>query len=104
ALSVAASDTRRDTFISVVIRTLNEITSCERKDLAGYINEQFGFEPYQPELDEVVNFLLNKERIVGENKMLSLSAVEKKTIDAQDVEARDKEKSRYQNFKNFLKD
>lgn len=38
ALSVAASDTRRDTFISVVIRTLNEINSCECKELAGYIN------------------------------------------------------------------
>ncbi|GGF38492.1 hypothetical protein KZP23_04640 [Echinicola marina] len=104
ALSVAASDTRRDTFISVVIRTLNEISSCERKDLAGYINEQFSFEPYQPELDEVVNFLLKEERIVEEKKILSLSAEEKETIDTQDVEARDQEKSRYQNFKNFIKD
>lgn len=104
ALSVAASDTRRDTFISVVIRTLNEITFCERKELLGYINEQFGFEPYQPELDEVVGFLLKERRIVEEKKMLSLSAEEKKTIDAQDIEARDKEKSRYQNFKNFIKD
>ena len=104
ALSAAASDTRRDTFISVVIRTLNEITSCERKELAEYINEQFGFEPYQPELNEVVHFLLNERRIVEKKNILSLSTEEKEIIDAQDVEARDKEKSRYQNFKNFIKD
>lgn len=104
ALSVAASDTRRDTFTSVVIRTLNEITSCERKELSGYINEQFGFEPYQPELDEVIQFLLKERRIVEGKNTLSLSTEEKETIDAQDVEARDKEKSRYQNFKNFIKD
>lgn len=104
ALSVAASDTRRDTFISVVIRTLNEITSCERKELAEYINEQFGFEPYQPELDEVISYLLEEGRIIEKKRMLSLSTEEKETIDAQDVEARDKEKSRYQNFKNFIKD
>ncbi|WKN29761.1 hypothetical protein PZB74_12370 [Porifericola rhodea] len=103
ALSVAASDTRRDTFISVVIRTLNEIASCERKELAEYINEQFGFEPYQPELDEVVNYLIEEGRVIEKKKMLSLSTEEKETIDAQDVEARDKEKSRYQNFKNFIK-
>lgn len=104
ALSVAASDTRRDTFISVVIRTLNEITSCERKELAEYINEQFGFEPYQPELDEVINLLLKERRIAEKNKILSISTEEKEIIDAQDVEARDKEKIRYQNFKNFIKD
>jgi len=104
ALSVAASDTRRDTFISVVIRTLNEITFSERKELPAYINEQFGFEPYQPELDEVVNLLLKERRIVEKKNLLSLSAEEKETIDALDVEAKDKEKSRYQNFKNFIKD
>lgn len=104
ALSVAASDTRRDTFVSVIMRTLNEITSCERSELSGYISEQFGFEPYQPELEEVMNFLLREGRIVEERRMLSLSPEEKKAIDSQDVEARDKEKIRYQNFKNFIKD
>ncbi len=78
ALSVAASDTRRDTFISVVIRTLNEITSCERKELTEYINEQFGFKPYEPELDEIVNFLLKERKIDEKHNLLSLSAEEKK--------------------------
>lgn len=104
ALSVAASDTRKDTLISVVNRTLNEITSCERRELAEYINEHFGFEPNQHELEEVVNFLLKEGRIVEEKKVLHLSENEKDTIDEQDVEARDKEKGRYQNFKNFIKD
>jgi hypothetical protein len=103
-LSVAASDTRKDTFISVVIRTLNEINSCERKELSAYINEQFGFEPYQPELDEIVNFLLKERRILEKKNVLSLSIEEKETIDDQDLETRDKEKSRFQNFKNFIKD
>ncbi|MCE7053896.1 hypothetical protein LZF95_04335 [Algoriphagus sp. AGSA1] len=104
ALSVAASDTRKDTFISVIIRTLNEIKSCETKDLAKYINEQFGFEPYQAELDDVVSFLLKERRITVEKKILSLSEEEKSSIDALDIEARDKEKTRYQNFKNFIID
>ncbi|MDE0471256.1 MAG: hypothetical protein OXH57_04895, partial [Ekhidna sp.] len=104
ALSIAASDTRRDTFNSVVILTLKEINSCERKELSGYINEVFGFEPYKPELDETVNLLVRERRVIEKKNIISLSKKETDAINSQNIEIRDSEKRRYQNFKNFIQD
>ncbi len=102
ALSIAASDTRKDTFVSIVIRTLYEVGTCEKKELSEYINEQFGFEPYQSELSETVNFLISEDKVLCTKETLSLSNEEKAAIDSQDIAIRDKEKARFQNFKNFI--
>jgi hypothetical protein len=104
ALSLASSDTRKDTFISIVIRTLYEIGTCSKKELAAYIKEQFGFEPYGSELSEVVDFLVDEKRITCEKNVLSITEDEKNSIDQQDLIIKDQEKSRYQNFKNFITD
>ena len=104
ALSLAASDTRKDTFKSIVIRTLFEIGNCSKKELSDYIKEQFGFEPYKSELDEVVKNLIDDKVIVCEKDKLVLSENEKISIDEQDLVIKDQDKSRYQNFKNFITD
>lgn len=104
ALSLASSDARKDTFVSVVIRTLYVITQCDKRDLSGYINEQFGFEPYSSELNESLEALINEGRILNNKNVLSLSDEERSSIDEQDLHIKDKEKSRFQNFKNFIID
>lgn len=104
ALSIAASDTRRDTFVSVVIRTLYEVGNCEKRILSEYIKEQFGFEPYQSELDETINLLINEGKVICSKEIVSLSVEEKASIDAQDLQIKDQEKARFQNFKNFIVD
>lgn len=104
ALSLAASDTRKDTFKSIVIRTLFEIGNCSKKELTELIKEQYGFEPYQSELDEVVQNLLEDKIIVFEKERLTLAVNEKASIEEQDLIIKDQDKSRYQNFKNFITD
>lgn len=104
ALSLAASDTRKDTFISIVVRTLNEVGSCSKKELSEYIKEQYGFEPYDSELEETVSFLIEKETIECIKDQISLSSETKNNIADQDLAARDQEKIRFQNFKNFISD
>ena len=104
ALSIAASDTRKDTFISVVIRTLYEVGSCEKKELSEYIKEQFGFEPYKSELDETVKVLKEEGKVFFTKSGISLSEKEKSDIDSQDIKIKDKEKARFQNFKSFIVD
>ena len=104
ALSLAASDTRKDTFTSVVIRTLHEVGSCSKKELSEYIKDQFGFEPYVSELDEIVKSLIEIETIECQKDQITLAEQIKKSINEQDTTIKDQEKNRYQNFKNFITD
>ena len=102
ALSLASSDTREDTFLSVIIRTLYEINRCKKSELSGYIQEQFGFEPYKSELEQIVSKLLESGIILDKEGNIYLSEDEKRRIDSQDLTIKDKDKARFQNFKNFI--
>lgn len=104
ALSLAASDTRKDTFTSVVIRILHEVGNCSKKELSEYIKDQFGFEPYESELDEIVKSLIEIETIECQKDQITLAEQIKKSINEQDTTIKDQEKNRYQNFKNFITD
>lgn len=102
ALSLASSDARQDTLISVILNTVYEKRSIERTNLAGSISDIYGFVPYEAELNEVLDSLISRDRLLSENGFLSLSEGEIARFNQLDIELRDSEKVRFSNFSQFL--
>lgn len=102
-LSLAASDTRTDTLTSIIISSLFQNTSS-KQDLAKQIEIHFDFEPYESELFTLIDQLIDDNRIVINSGMLTLSEDEKSNFQILETELQDKDKQRFQNFKNFVID
>lgn len=102
ALSLASSDARQDTLISVILNTVYEKKSIEQEKLDEAITDIYGFEAYQAELNDVLESLISDDRLLSENGILSLSEGEDARFNQLDIELRDSEKSRFNNFSQFL--
>lgn len=103
ALSLAATDTRKDTLTSIVISSIHQ-KQVERKTLKEQINSQFDFEPYASELEEVISDLIGTGLIIETNGLLQLSSEEELNQKILETDLQEKEKQRFQNFKNFITD
>lgn len=102
-LSLAATDTREDTLASVLLTTLYDLGSITKEELSFYIKENFGFDPYAEELDRLIKKLVEEFKIVKTSSgALQLSADEQKGRKKAEINLRDKDKARYQNFQAFL--
>lgn len=104
ALSLASSDTREETLKVIIINTLFEKNQILQTDLNLEIMTSFGFEPYISELSEVVSTLIESDILKIEDGKISLSNEERLRVTLLDAEIKDKEKVRFQNFKNFITD
>jgi hypothetical protein len=102
ALSLASSDARQDTLISVILNTVYEKKSIERVKLPAAITDIYGFEPYEAELNDVLESLVSEDRLMLENGSLLLSEAETTKFNQLDIELRDSEKGRFNNFSQFL--
>jgi hypothetical protein len=102
-LSLAASDTRRDTLTSIIISSLYQ-NPAGKEDLLNQIIEQFDFEPYSSELYTLLDDLIEINRIYIDSGMYKLSEDEKLKYQDLELELQDKDKQRFQNFKNFVLD
>ena len=102
-LSLAASDTREDTLTSVLINTVFQAERIKKADLIAGIQELYGFEPYKDEVMQLFEKLVDDDRITKEsNEEFVLSESEVKRFQEADLLLKDKEKSRFNNFKSFL--
>ena len=104
ALSMAASDTRSDTLSSVVIRTLFVKEKISSNKIISAIQEEFGFEPYEPEIFPLLKVLKEEKKIEIVDNELCLTDSEKERINNLEVSLDDKDRERFQNFKNFIID
>lgn len=105
ALSLAASDTREDTLTSIIISTVFENDVVNEKILLKSIENMFGFEPFADEVNELKSNLITKNRIIkNTNGDLTLSDSELKGNQILDLKIKDREKARFENFKNFITD
>jgi hypothetical protein len=104
ALSLATSDAREETLKVIIINTLFEKDRILESDLNSEIIASFGFEPYLSELSEVVSKLIESEVLNSEDGKIFLSSGERLRVASLDAEIKDKEKARFQNFKNFVTD
>ena len=103
-LILAASDTREDTLVSIIINTLFQVDKIEKESISKVIEDYYGFEPYKDELFQIINKLVSEGKIDLKNDIYSLSDEEKDRLQKLDREIRDKDEQRFQNFKNFIKD
>jgi hypothetical protein len=102
-LSLAASDTREDTLTSILINTVFQAEKIKRPDLIAGIQELYGFEPYKDEVIQLFEKLVDDDRITKDsNEEFALSESEVKRFQEADLLLKDKEKSRFNNFKSFL--
>ncbi len=104
ALSIADSDAREDTLKSVILKTIHTAKSVRCEKLSEEIYNQFNFTPYQSELESLLTKLIEDKIVSKTAGNLSLSLVEKQKILKLESSLNDKEKLRFQNFKNFIKD
>lgn len=105
ALSLAASDTREDTITSIIINTIFQNELIKRVDLAKSIQELYGFEPYKDEVNQIFETLIIDNRVEkGTTDEYKLSTEEIGKFQEADLQLKDKEKSRFQNFRNFIND
>lgn len=102
-LSLAASDTRKDTLTSILCSSLFQ-NPVERGKLHEQIVRQFDFEPYESELSGILSELIDDGKIEDKSGILSLTEEQKLTLLKLETELQDKEKQRFQNFKNFIFD
>lgn len=102
-LSLAASDTREDTLTSIIISTLFQ-KPIEKKSIVKEIGALYDFEPYESEIFQILDDLIGNGRVLAEGSILQLSDEEKTIFHKQEVELHDKDKHRFQNFKNFIID
>jgi hypothetical protein len=103
-LSLASTDAREDTLASVIISTLNDLERVERTNLNFYIEENFGFQPYKEEVDLLLKKLEKESKIIFIKGELSITDEQKQEIKAAEIILRDKDKARFNNFKNFIID
>jgi hypothetical protein len=102
-LSLAASDTREDTLTSILINTVFQAERIKKADITAGIQELYGFEPYKDEVLQLFETLVDNDRIAKDtNDEFKLSESELKRFQEADLLLRDKEKSRFNNFKDFL--
>lgn len=104
ALSLASSDAREETLKTIIINTLYEKNEVLRDVLEVEIKDSFGFEPYSSELTEILNTLYDSNVIKIADGKIVLSDDERLRVTLLDAEIKDKEKIRFQNFKNFVID
>lgn len=103
-LSLASSDTREDTLVSVIIRTIELSTEgVKREFLSEEIKQHFQFEPYKSELESIVDKLIEKAKITNKEGFLLLSSEEAASVKSNDLSLTDNDKKRFQNFKSFIK-
>lgn len=102
-LSLAATDTRKDTLTSIIISSIHQ-NKVERKILKDQITSQFDFEPYPSELEEVLSELIDSGIIKEGNGLLELSPEEELNQKKLETDLQEKEKQRFQNFKKFITD
>lgn len=103
-LSLASSDTREETLKTIIINTLFEKKEVLRDALQVEIKDSFGFEPYSSELVEILNTLFDSNVIKNVDGKILLSDEERLRVTLLDAEIKEKEKIRFQNFKNFIID
>lgn len=101
-LSLAATDAREDTLTSVIISTINELEKIEKDLLNSFIEENFGFKPYSEEVEVLLKKLQLEGKIKIKDGFLTLTEIERTEIKALEIQSRDKDKARFQNFKQFL--
>lgn len=102
-LSLAASDTREDTLTSILINTVYQSERIKKTELTAGIQELYGFEPYKDEVLQLFDKLIDDDRITKEtNDEYVLSEAELKRFQEADLLLKDKEKSRFNNFKDFI--
>lgn len=102
-LSLAASDTREDTLKSVVISTLLEVGEIKEDEISDWIEEAFGFKPYSEELAELIEQLDNKGEIDrSATNLVKLNEEARLKFSAVELDLKDKEKARFQNFSSFI--
>ncbi len=104
ALSLASSDAREETLKTIIINTLFEKNEVLRDVLEVEIKDSFGFEPYSSELTEILNAMYDSNVIKIADGKIVLSDDERLRVTLLDAEIKDKEKIRFQNFKNFVID
>ncbi|MGO4905806.1 hypothetical protein [Flavobacterium sp. W20_MBD1_R3] len=104
ALSLASSDTREETLRTIIINTLFEKNGILQNNIEAEIKDSFGFEPYSSELSEILTTMIETNLIKLEDGILLLSDEERYRVSLLDAEIKDKEKIRFQNFKNFITD
>lgn len=103
-LSLASTDAREDTLTSVIITTLNELGEIEKKNLNSYIEEHFGFKPYKEEINFLLQKLQEKSKIEIVKEKIKVTDEQKREFRAAEITLRDKDKARFNNFKNFVSD
>jgi len=103
-LSIAASETREDTLISIIIRTLFVKGEIAQKELLKKIQEEFNFEPYEVEINPLVEKLIDNNKITVSKGKITLSSEEIESVKKQEITLNDEDKVRFQNFKNFIID
>lgn len=103
-LSLAASDTRQDTLISIIVNVLFHFDQIAKDDFCSAINELYGFEPYKDELFQIIETLVANNRISIKEDTFLLTDEEKLRLQELDTHIKDQEKARFMNFKNFIND
>lgn len=104
ALSLASSDAREETLRTIIINTLFEKKEINFNEIENEIKDSFGFEPYKSELTKILDEMIESKLIINKDGVLFLSEDEKDRVVILDVEIKEKEKVRFQNFKNFITD
>ncbi len=104
ALSLAASDTREDTLISIIIRTLFINSNIEKKEIISKIKQEFDFEPYKDEIAPLLDKLKAENRIVISKNIISLSDQDTESVKKQETSLNSDDKVRFHNFKTFITD
>ena len=103
-LSLAASDTREDTLTSVILNTLYERGSLNKDDICVEVEKIYEFAPYKDEIYIMLDKLESSKSIENDEGKYSLSSEQRSRLDDLEIQLRDRDKSRYQNFKNFVSD
>lgn len=104
-LSLASSDTREDTLSSVIVRTIElSGNGVKRNLLSEVIKDNFQFEPYKSELENIVDKLIDNGEVFNRSGLLQLSSEKAALVKSNDLSLTDSDKKRFQNFKAFIQD
>ena len=101
-LSLAASDTREDTLESIISNTLYEKGKIKLHLLESCIKEIYEFEPYRTEIDSLVTKMVQSGKLSSDNEYVELHSSEKERLDLLEIQIKDNDKERFQNFKHFI--
>lgn len=101
-LSLAASDTREDTLESIISNTLFEKGKIKLPSLGGHIQGIYEFEPHLSEINSLVEKMIQSGKIVPDDEFIELHLTELDRLDSLEIQIRDNDKERFQNFKHFI--